>query len=651
MPRFVFILIVVCVFSLPIPAVGQLLGVDGETQFRRQLDSFFWNYRTGFNVESSTYDIRFQNVFTSRFYLFDGEPQNIQDENNATLSATYQLNSSFFYTTQMRSYRFTSADVKQDFGMMGVGYTPNDLFKFRLMGGIIRDERNRVNDSGPMIGFRANTAPYNLGDFLLQSSAHIDYGDISPRTFQNWRFNTLSLFEVDNFNLETDFQLARNVRDSYQASSFFNRQQSDLVESVQTDTTGVLATAGFPLFDVVQTRIQLGYLNNVRTVTNNKLNPEIDDILFDTRIFRQNVDLGFSFMIPFNRSQFNLGLNYSVGSRDARLINTDGIPDDQVRRRTDILLNSNFDQSRLELFTNNTLRLSELNVSQITGRVAITRYDTPTVNRDDRDELFYQLRLSNRHNFSEFFRSTITLAGESTHTVYLFSERSIENNWRHSIRLIPELEWDPTSWLRLRQRFLVRANYTIDDFELEGRPRNDQVSREFSLQSSAEITLAPEWWLELSGSRNELRIGRLLWEDFSEIPTDTLITYDSRMMVTHRTGQLISSVGVRYFYKRDYIPQTTVVLTENLPPESPTPVTRIAPGLQKTVQWGPMVEMRLPLYRNSELFVNGWYQMQAVRQTYYLDVGENLRAALRAEERRANRRTFPNIEIRARFRF
>ena len=646
-----FLVLFLMLFPLPILSVAQEIGVEGESQFRRQLDSFFWNYSTTFARETQNYAVFFSNNFNSRLNLFDGEVRNVQDEIRALLFFDSGLSSRFGITGEANAYRFSNTNVKQDYILGGLSYRPDEVITIKGLAGFMRDERNRLSDSGFMAGLRVDTEPFSAGDFLIRSSVYADYADISPRTYQTYRINTESQFDIENFAMLADLQLARNIRESYQASSFFNRETSDFTEAVQTDTTGFQVRALFPLFDVLEARLDMGFLNNNRTVTNNPLTDDIEQTLFDTRILRQSFNLRFQATLPYENSRFSLGLAYTVGGRDARLINTDDLSDDQARRRTEILQNSNFDQTRFELFTVNNIWIGTRNTTTVSGNISIMNYDTPAINKDDRDELFLQGRLSNEHRFSEFFRTRITLAGESVHTVYLFAERSIENNRRQSIRLLPEYTWDPFSWLQIRQQLLVRANYTVEDFEVPGRPKNDQVSREFAINTQADINVAREWWLELSGSRSELRIGRLLWDEFREIPTDTLITYNARAMVTHRSGGLITSVGMRYHLKLDFLPRATNVAEDVLEDGSVVQRTRSAPGQQRTFQWGPMVQMRLPLYSRNELLVNGWYQMQGIRQKLYTVYPEEFRDLFERAERNVRRRTFPNVEITARFRF
>lgn len=634
---------------------GQGLGVEGEARFRRQMDSFFWTYSGVFERRTDDFSFELGNVFNSRFFLLRGEPQNIQDENIARLTGAFRVHDQAALLLESRSVRITSTNLRQDWAMAGLSWMPVEGYEVASLAGFMQDERSGIRDDGLLLGLRASTGPFEAGDFLVQARMHADYGDISPRTFQNWRFGTTSLLNLDDFRLEADIGLARNIRDSYQASSFFNRDQTDFIESVRNDTTDIAATAFFPISPLIQARVDFSTLVNVRRVQNVALVDGIEDQLFDTQISRQQYTLRFEGRYQEGWADVRSGFLYSIGNRQARLLSRrESLASEEAeRQRTDILINSNFEQQRFELFGTAFIQAGAANTTQLSGRVSIFNYDTPEINRDDRDELFWQVLVSNRHQFSDQFRLNVLLAGEATHTVYLFSERSIENNWRRSLRLAPSVDWDPTPWLRTRHQFLVRANYTVDDFQLPGRPNNDQASREFRIQSDAEVRLDREWDASFSVSRSELRIGRLLWSEFREIPTDTLITWDARVLLNHQSGALQTSIGVRYFLKFDYLPRATVNAETPGADGGDTPVirSRTAPGRQTTLQWGPLVTMRLPLYARNELFINGWYQMQSVWQRLYTEYPEEFREAFLRAERQARRVTYPNIEIMARFRF
>lgn len=654
MLKFVRTILFLLVVFEAAPATAQIfgLGLEGSSYFRRQLDAFQWEYSGSYIYDSEHLQVSITDRFQSRLFYLSGRAQNIQDQNQALLLATGWLNPALGITTEARSLRFTTTGLRQDVFLAGVAWSPAPGISLRPMAGIMSDARSGNLDQGASFVLRGSADPIQAGEMVLTPEIFLEYADIDPRTHQTYRLLTDFGFQNEYIRLRANVQLGTSIRDSYQASSFLNRDESDFIESIRNDSSMISLSFSFPLAGEITGLVETGIMGNRRRITNNTLVETIDTPLFDTQNDRLAFDFAFTATYPINRSHLAAGFIYTSGTREARLINTEGLPADQVRRRSEILLNSNFDQQRIELFTQNQLRLSDANTLNILGRTSILRHDTPELNADDRDEFFAQVRISDHHRFSNDFRAGITLAGEAYHYVYLFAERSIENNWRRSIRLIPEFEWRPLHWLLLRQRMLLRANYTVEDFEIEGRLKNDQASREFAFQSDIKADLDSQWSVETGVSRNELRIGRLLWKEFKEVPIDTLITWEGYAMLTHnRSGGARISAGLRGYRKIDFIPIINLTATVTGPAGQDVNLSRIAPGRQITNQWGPVVVVMLPLYHRNELYINGWWQFQSVGQRLYTEYPEDFRDAFLRAERRRSTRMYPNLEIRTRIFF
>lgn len=634
-------------------------SLEGESYFNRQLDSFNWRYgfRYFYRGQERSHEVELSNVFTSRFYLLDGRVQNVQDENTALLRAHIMPGRQADYglALESRSLRITNTNLKQDYGLAGVHYRHDDGLPFSVnaLAGFLQEERSRQKDAGLMLGLRGQTGAYRLGEVELRSRAYADYADISPRELHTYRLDTRGEFDSEEFSMQSRLRLGRNIRESYQADSFFNRGRSDFIESVKSDTSAVDARLRFPLSPSVSGELQISGLRNVRRTTNERLSelPERTTPLFDIRVLRQELDLRFEAGWQGGPALLRGGMLYTFGTRVGRLENTRALADEELLQQSEQLLNTNFEQQRIEAFGDAEFGFGGSNTTRLNGRISIFNYDTPDVNQDDRDELYVAATLENRHKFSEGLRGRIQLSGEGRHTVYLFSERSIQNNWRRSLRLRPAVDWQIAPWLHSSYDFLVRANYTVYDFDVAGQRSNDQVSREFKAGTSWQLRLSPQWSINVEASRSELRVGRLLWESFSEIPTDTLITYDMRAGISLQRGPLLTRVGLRYFIKTDFLPAATLTADRRTEEGEIETVSRSAPGRQRSLQWGPTVEMRLPLYARNELYISGWYQIQRVRQRLYISYPDELQQAFRQAEEQARVTVYPNIELRARFRF
>ena len=643
------LIIVVAIFFVSNELYSQ--SISGNSRFARQLDAVSWNFNTNVDFEQSALNLQLENNFNTRLFLFNGLAQNVQDEHSARLRFALALHPQFGVTASARTFTFTNTNLRQDAALAGVYITPYNLFRINPMIGIMRDERSDQRDEGFTWALNIDTEAISVGEASFKPAVSAEVAYIDPRRLQTFRYGTQATYSSDDqFNLSSEIWLGNARRDSYQSSSLLNRTESNFIESIESDTAMVALFIETPIAENLLANIDIEALNNVRRNINTPLDASGSIDLYDSRSLRQFLDVGMSVTYPARQFRLQAGSRWSFQVRESQLINTDGLPPDQVRRRSEILENSNFNQRRFEMFSNNMFQVSERYSVTLSGSASILRYDTPEMNNDDRDELSFFVRNTHRYDISEDLRASLILAGEAFHYVYLFSERSIENNWRRSLRLIPEITWQPSPTFYMQNQFMVRANYTVDDYEIPGRQKNDQSAREMAGSTTISWTFAPEWNIETNASRSELRIGRLFWETFQETPIDTIITWDVQTMLSKRFGDIIVSSGVRYFRKFDFLQQASIQIEvdEN---GSTTRLTRLSTGNQITTQWGPAVMIRLPLSSRNELYINGWYQVQKTRQRLYIEYPEPYRADFLRAENQAVRRVFPNMEITARFRF
>ncbi len=639
------ILFVVFLLHLPLVAGAQIL--QGETQFSRQLDAVNWRQQTVLSTSTSMFDLSLANRLGSRFFLLNNRAQNIQNDRQTDVSLSGWLMPQVAIAADVRSFEFTSTRTRQDVALAGIQVRPVKPLFVRTQFGIMSDARNRAADQGFMAGLRAWTEELNPGEGLyLTPSLFMEVADIQPRRFVTTRYMADMAYRTEDVSMAASVQHGLSRREGYATSSFLNTSDADYIESVRIDTTSIRFQTRFPITRRWSGDIEVDALNQVRMVDNRNLPDDVDAPLYNSRTLRQAVDTRVRLSAEGERLRSVFGMAVGVGIRNSRLTDTEGLPADQVRRRAELLTNSNFTQNRFELFTQQDLRISRNHDMSVFASSAILRYDTPDTNPDDRDELTLLFRTVNRMRLAPGFEAMLTAAGEAYHYVYLFSERSIENNWRRSLRLMPEFTWSPVAALTWRNAFLIRANYTVEDYEMEGRAKNDQSAREMMLFSDAEWRFMPEWSVRLQGSRSELRIGKLIWKGFREVPIDTLITYDGTMEIARKRSGTEIAIGMRVYHKTDFL----IRATQSIPVGTGT-VSRTATGQLTTAQYGPQVRVLMPFGRGQEIQVRGWYQIQKTWTDLYTTYPAELRAGFVRAERTPVTRVFPNLDMTVRFRF
>lgn len=639
-------------FLLPGSAYAQFwgLGLQGTSNFSRQLDAMKWNMNGSYSYSVPDFSFDIQNLFNSRLYLLNGQAQNVQDENQANLNLLAWFNKNLGIRSEAQSYSYTTTGVSQNYFLAGPGYRYENKFWLSPMAGLMSDRRSGHLDQGPVLGLKTLFHNFQIGDFELAPNLFAQYADIKPRSSHTYRLGGKAQYNKYNILMNANIRMGETRRDSYQPSNFLNQNVTDVIESIVSDSTLFSLNLTFPVARKLVGKMDFYTMTNVRRYINNNLNVTTSNDLFDSRFVRQEMNMDFSASYDLGFGQLKSGMVYNTIGSDSRLINTENITPELVQRRQQILQNSGFNQQEFTLYTDNTLNLSSKNVLKTRGQISILRYNTPDQNYDDHDELSYLINISDNHKFTDYLSGNIMLAGEAFHNVFIYAQRSIENHWRRSIRLIPSLTWQPASFIQIQQQFLIRANYTVYDFQLPGQVNNDQASREFGYNTAINVRFLPGWSIEANGSRNELRIGRLNWKEFRELPLDTLVTYQSQFMLAHEYHGKRIAAGFRFFLKYDYMPATElrVNVTTNGATET---LTRLAPGRQTTFQWGPVVEIRMPMIAGNELYINGWLQQQNVRKKLYTHYPDLYANAFIHEEKRWTTRVFPNFSIRARFYF
>jgi hypothetical protein len=140
------------------------------------------------------------------------------------------------------------------------------------------------------------------------------------------------------------------------------------------------------------------------------------------------------------------------------------------------------------------------------------QYDTPDLaNTDDRDELRFSADIQERHAFSETFEIRTGLAVNYLHQVYIYGEKSGDNNKIRILRFHPEIRWTPSRSFRLSQAAEVLANYVEYDYESLFPGVRSFLYRKFRLEDSVWVSLTPKILLFAHGRIELDENGKLLW--------------------------------------------------------------------------------------------------------------------------------------------
>ncbi len=118
------------------------------------------------------------------------------------------------------------------------------------------------------------------------------------------------------------------------------------------------------------------------------------------------------------------------------------------------------------------------------------QYDTPDTlyNNNDRDEQRFVTTMIYFHRFSSVLWLNFYAYAYFFHQIYIFKERSIDNNWNNIYKLNPRVVYREKN-IRNQVSAQVLANYTIYDFDTPETPLNSFLFRKFVIADSALVRL------------------------------------------------------------------------------------------------------------------------------------------------------------------
>jgi hypothetical protein len=642
------LIVVVAFFPAILPAQIWGIGMKGTSSFSRQLDAFNWNYANAYAIKSGDWFTSHRSSFESQLFLLNGQAENIQDEWRHTSLFQYQFDSNWSTTSTLQFYQYSGNNIERIDAAQNFQYQNAEGFSMRPSIGFLSDKRDNNHDQGLHLRFDGDYADdFDIESFSSSANVYGSWADLSPRSRNRYGADIGTDFNENEFRFKTDMFYHAMTQSSYQPSSFLNRNITNVIEDYITDSLYAGAQAVFPAGEKWNINAQSYFLQANRTFENRNLSGDSTLTLYDSRYI--NTSLQSTIKAEYNGAQntFSTGLNYIIGSNQARLINTGSLSEEQLNRRQEQLRNIFYDFSELRFFTEGQWRPSSFYQLDYGASTHILRYDTPESNFDDRDELTLDTDMTHRFRFSPEFRFSLLLSAEAFHKVFLSSQRSFENSWRRSLRFQPTAFWQPVDWIRIHQQFLVRANYTTFDYQPDDGSSNDQSSREWGLTSDVQVDLDSNVRANMSFSRYFLLIGQLFWDDFAETPLDTLITTRYEGELEFHKSQQTFAVGVKAYTKEDFIPATTLQLADANGATLPI----LSSGQQTTLQLGPSVRIAWPLGKGNRIDLSGWLQWQYIKRSFYTEVVESFESSLTREEEWRFVREFPNINMSVTYHF
>jgi len=385
---------------------------------------------------------------------------------------------------------------------IGARYS-NGWLQIPLSAGPKQDSRFGRTDAGTSFSAGLEIPRLDLSGYSVGGSASWDRDELERRKNGD---TDLSLGVHRNFEAGTTDSLTcriiRQRRDYYvsQAGEIENRNENG------QELANVL---NYRINPAMAVKVYGGIYTRTLTI-NDRTDPGESRKQRERRDFRAlgTVDLAYAF-----RSA-NLGLTFSASGEDqdywiakdspgSSYSGMSGSPD--TRGRTTSMAGRIggrfFGSDSLTLYTS----------------VQKLQYDTPDpANSDDRDELRFWIDLRERHPFSGSLELRTSVAFYFLHQVYIYGEKSGDNNRIRILSLHPEIRWTPSASVRFSQAAEVLANYVEYDYESMYPGIRSFLYRKFRLEDSLWVSLTHGLSVFAQGRLELDENGKLLWSRWLE---------------------------------------------------------------------------------------------------------------------------------------
>lgn len=630
------------------------VSLQKTTEFARELNQYRWNSTIAWSAEVARWQLDLTNRFLSDAYIQFDDRLRFRDENRLQFRAFRPLGSRYGTSVRGDLDWFGSGRASSQVLLGGAQIRPVPTLTIEPAVGVASDRRPGVIqtegvaplriDTGPAGSIAIDLASQELQGYRISFNSSAAWQRIAPRRAGDLTVAGDAARSFGAARLESSARFVSRRRDAYQAVSFLNRGQArdpESIESTTSDTLDANLLVWIPIARGLRVIAQTNIRSNQRRIRTPR-SPE-ESVTFETNFARQAFTGQVGFNYERNRIDAQLRAEYGVVNERRVLSNRDELPVSEAVQKTTLLHQADYDEGVLSLSGN--VRADILSTLSVlfTGSSRIVRHDTPIVNLDDRDEVYHTSMIGLRYRRSRYLSTEVRLFASYHHTVFLNAERSAENNIQRTLRLRPAINWTPSLGTRIRLASEVRATYTTDDFVLPGRRSADQSAREMRLESEIEKNIFADTDLKLSASFADLRLGRLQWENFAEVPFDTLRTYSAWLRI--QTGRrLRGEVGWRAFLRSDY-DRAVSVRYQIVNEQGGTAFGSITrPGRRWIIQTGPSSALYWTRSQ-STLRLEAWANWQQLRYWLYGQLPPANEDIIRRTARSGTRRLFPLVSL------
>jgi hypothetical protein len=572
-----------------------------RTSFGKRLNTHNLNTLLSYSINTNNFSFGIRENYYSSFV--NTQSKNIKDEQVFSIIGEYYLSPLFQFGVLVQNNIYSDDrkiainEATTLYSTLFAKILPIDQIKIVPFGGYAINKQVGNDDRGIIYGTEISVDRYNLNEFLISSKLKFLNEEISPRknTQQQFATQIKNKFDYSLTNLISG-SYSKTRKDFYFDVDSITSREFNINKNIQSRTEENYSIGerlfssrfGSDIFFDLSGRVS--YRNIERNTKYHSVN-NLSISNFDSEINELRLD--FSGATEYRSKLLFARARFDYSQREEKHI---AQPNDKI--------NEIIFEKRLELEKkkNNT---SEYATLSALGNFAFSKKDNLTFsilhrklvyntqsknNYDDRDELLSIFRLSYLHNLNHLFSFFVNLEGSLNHIVYIFAERSSNNNIRRILKLSSGGEYKGAK-LFSKNTFEVSANYTSYDFQ-DINPNIKSFSfRQIAARDSSSLHLYNKIYFDVSGYLKLSEQADFDWKSFSNNPDRFLAEVYSEPMINIKSNGVKLGIGFRFF-----LLQTFNYNKENIKYKS---------SEYKSV--GPITNFSVRM-RNLDLYFYGWYE-------------------------------------------
>ncbi len=452
-------------------------------------------------------------------------------------------------------------------------------------------------DDGPIYGGEISFDGFRFNELELDSYFKYVNEDIKPRknNLLNGRIRLKSNFK-DAFQNYLDVKYFRQRKDFYFSTDTVTQRFFNITNNIQSrdETQYGISNKFLYLEPSVNSSVELNGGVDWRKIVRNTryiFIPAASASSFDTDIEELRINLDGAYRYNTSILSTYIRAQYQERQETHTAKRLEGVNEIFYDERSDLERQKNNESRQVTVtasVSSNLSRSDRIYFSLLHRKLV---YDTPSDNNfDDRDELLSLFRLGYVRKINPFFSMYINMEAALDHIVYIFAERSSNNNFKRFFKLNSGSVVTSKNII-MKASAEVSANYTIYDFEDLSPNIKSFAFRQFVVRDSSSVRLSSRLFFDVAGYIKLSEQGDFRWEDFKTRPSRFLEEVYFLPKFVFKYQNIILGMGIRFFSLQTY--------------KFNDKVEKIKDKLYNSA--GPLAD--ISFITNSLLFkIDGWYE-------------------------------------------